>query len=208
MKKSNSNTKRIIITSIIIIVISLGLISVFAWFLKEDTIKNVGISNFQTTADVYFEVNNKRTEVNDYLVGGLVKVNLFDKDAKNFIGNLRLDVKQKGFSPCYLRVRILEQWIDDKTDDIMQGANIPYIWDNEWYDHRVADLCIYYKNMISTYDDATPMEKTIPVIKGVNNDYLGADTGVSMYLQFKVETVQPNRMKAFWGVDETIWGGQ
>jgi hypothetical protein len=197
------NKNRIIYISICFFTLII-VFTVFAWLLKEDTINDAGISNFVTDGDVYFLDGQNRVEVTDFVIGGLIKVNLFNSSAQNFIGNLRFDVKHKGFSPCYLRVRVLEQWIDDKSQEIMQGDNIPYIVDNVWYDNRIKDLCFYYNGMFSSYDDNEQQQSTIHLIKGVNG-YTGSDTGISMYLTFKVESVQPNRFKAFWGIETLPW---
>jgi hypothetical protein len=198
-----NNKKKFIFLSVFAMVLIIVL-TVFAWLLKEDTINDAGISNFVSDGDVYFIADENRVEVSDFVTGGLLKVNLYNTSAQNFIGNLRFDVKHKGFSPCYLRVRILEQWIDDKSQEIMQGDNIPYIVGNDWYDNRLKDLCFYYNQLLSSYEDNTQQEATIPLITGIDG-YTGSDTGVSLFLTFKVETVQPNRFKTFWGIDQLPW---
>ncbi|MEG1719970.1 MAG: hypothetical protein RR306_06555 [Clostridia bacterium] len=216
MELKNIKKKYIIATVLILILATL--LFVFAWLLKDDTVKNVGVSNFITNGDVYFMQGTTRTEVTEYIKGGQIKVNTFDTTAPNFVGNLRFDVKQKGLSPCYLRVRLLEQWVDDKTEDIMPGDNIPYDYNtttstekHKWYDNKRNDLCFYYygsgDGKLNTYDnktDSTKPQEVIPFLKGTGS-YLGVDSGTSLYITFKVETVQPNRLAAFWYIEKLPW---
>lgn len=92
--------------------------------------------------------------------------------APNYIGDMKFQVEYTGVSPAYIRVRILEQWLDSSTDEVLSSNYLPYYLagtatnllvsgdtvlaggtaaatealanNGVWIDERPQDFCYYY----------------------------------------------------------------
>lgn len=199
-----------------------------AWLIIQNyhSAQNVGMSNFNAVGDVYFINNGSRVDVDTYReASGLIRVNLSDSSAPNYFGKLHLDVTYTGVSPAYIRVRVLEQWLNASTDELESMAiDTPYILgsaytlttgedDESWYDNRLSDLCFYYAKEYGSPENSDALNtnsalapETLPIITGVNSTFLNRSfAGINLYLSFTVEAVQPNRYKEFWKLDKLPW---
>ena len=162
-------------------------------------------------------------------VGG-VTVNLTNKSAPNYIGNLRVAVKVNSVSPVYIRVRILESWSED--DEFIPSGFTPYTigtsedilfaegdkivasklvktLSGEWFDNRTQDFCFYYTVPVypESADLSAPLENDIwmLLINGISDENLlkinNARPGVDLSMLISVDVVQPNRYREFWKID-------
>lgn len=194
------------------------LVCVFAWLFYDTGQKPyTGVSNFNLAGEIYFEQEDgTRIDSSKHLEDGLLQINVTDEKADNYLGKLRVDVKYTGYSPAYVRVRILEQWIDHQTDTLQPVQYIPYTLYEEngkshWMDNRTDDLYFYYDQLISssqTKEEAdAATEKTIPLVQGVEDNFLSGirDGAASLYLIITVDGVQPNRYQQFWNIETLPW---
>ncbi len=198
---------------ILILLLLLALLAaVFAWLYRDKGQQPyTGVSNFNLTGDVYFETaGGKRVEGAQHLEDGLLQVDVSNPAADNYLGNLRVDVTYKGYSPAYIRVRMIEQWIDEQTDTLQPVQYIPYLVGEgqNWFDNRQEDLCFYYQQMVSASQDKNvEQQKTLRLIEGVEEGFLSSiqDGAASLYLTITVDGVQPNRYQQFWNISKLPW---
>lgn len=152
-------------------------------------------------------------------------INLTDPNSARYLGKLSFRVKYTGISPAYLRVRILEQWVDKSTDTIKDVPFTDYrlsgdsLAEGKWFDNRANDFCYYYKEPIgpgmmtalagSGSDPAAfrpaPQTVDIPFFDGVDMTGIHADPNTELTLIIEVQAVQPNRYREFWGIDRLPW---
>lgn len=137
-----------------------------AWLSKEQAAEGIfaGLSDFEVQGVLTF--NGKEYAGNRVLV----PVSL-TPDGALYIGDMRYSVHYTGLSPAYLRVRILEQWVDPLTNDIVSSGYLHYnstgtavnlldrtapsrkvigsgrdalAEEGTWIDNRKSDYCYYY----------------------------------------------------------------
>lgn len=142
-----------------------------AWMKTNETNNSlyVALSDFEVEGKLLFG-----DQVYDQGSSILVDVNLTDPSHDQYIGKLKFQVAYTGVSPAYVRVRVLEQWLDITNQEILssnylpyhvtgaafnvladggqtvlaggsgQGAVSPLADPGEWIDERAQDFCYYY----------------------------------------------------------------
>lgn len=220
----------------------------FSWLQRVTKFDNkVVISDFSIEGMVYFEKSAGAD--NTYELSELVKkkpytvtegqtmipVNLVDKSADNYIGNLRFVVKYTGTSPAYVRVQLLEQWTEN---DVFIESPIPqytvpqkneniFLYSREntlvfpsyrsvsdqpqggtgWYDNRKTDFCFYYDAPVYPY--APGGSVYMMLINGMTAENVSAlgniREGVSLQMMVKLQAVQPNRYREFFNLQKLPW---
>lgn len=142
-----------------------------AWLSKSQTADTAftSLSDFEVTGILSFQQDGTPYEGSSILVPVS-----FSPTAENYIGNLKYRVRYTGSSPAYIRVRVLEQWTDSSSDDILPASFLTYKIAPEgspkalvlpgststipaagpsaenlavigdWVDNRKVDYCYYY----------------------------------------------------------------
>lgn len=142
-----------------------------AWLSKSQTADTAftSLSDFEVTGILSFQQDGTPHEGTSILVSVS-----FSPTADNYIGNLKYKVRYTGSSPAYIRVRVLEQWTDSSSDDILPASFLTYQIAPEgspkalvlpgstatipaagpsaenmavigdWVDNRKVDYCYYY----------------------------------------------------------------
>lgn len=230
MKQKNQSEKKLRVTAVFLIVSALialsATIAVSIAALRIGTTQrthDITVSNFFAEGEVGF-FDGSKIQAAQKNASGLIAVNLSNPDATNYLGKLRVNVKFRGRSPAYIRVRVFEQWMDTTTDVIQAGSsNTPYLHDpsapkyiltnNEdadaWYDNRAIDLYYYYAKAFTAATSTTSGDEfvVIPLIIGVDSNFLDGQlrSPNSLSISVVIEAVQPNRYKAFWNIGRLPW---
>lgn len=186
---------------------------------REDNYeKFAGVSNFNVEGSAYFEKDNSNgthTVVNakKYTKGGYIECNYIDPTAENYLTNLRFDVRYRGYSPAYIRVRVIEQFTNS-MGNIVAVNQLKFNPAAGWYDNRSEDLYFYSDKLYYSAETSAIIRQsnqakylTIPVIDGLigsvaDNDVdkvLEQNRNLTLKMTFYVEAVQPNRTEAYWG---------
>lgn len=220
----------------------------YAWLQRKTTIKNETIiSDFSVETTVYFVKGNgaentltveEVSKSTPYVIPSgetLIKVNLVDKSAKNYIGNLRVLLTYTGSSPAYIRAKLFEQWSED--DVFIENAKTPYtvpkinedifIYEEKttsiftpsfideentqqgtgWFDNRQDDFGFYYDAPVYPHAEATTVKMLL--INGISEkniaEMTNARNGVEMQFIVKAEAVQPNRYREFFKMEKLPW---
>lgn len=107
----------------LLLCLSLGLSGTFAWLSKEQE------ANDAYTALSDFELEGKLTFSDKAPVYSgdslLIPVSLVS-GGTNDISTMKYVVRYSGVSPAYIRVRILEQWLDTSTNEIISSSFLKY----------------------------------------------------------------------------------
>lgn len=215
MSKQNIENKKG--KRIIIVVASLvALIGItVAWFtVTYGPINQLfGISNFESRAKIYFVGNESNPSYDSEVPLST------NPEADNYIGKFRLDIEHRGSAQAYLRVKLLHDFqINDFSTQY--SAKVPYIFASEygpeadgdkavWFDNRNVDLSCYYAMPIKGNNDTYT---TIPMISGIDEDELEADSLIDDYgnpieitLVVEMQMVQSNRYPQLWDMDILPW---
>lgn len=126
----------------------------------------------------------------------MVPVSFRPEDA-NYIGKMKYVIRYQGGSPAYLRVRVLEQWIDRSNDEIMSASYLNYALSDlvgvvkpetgaveypaagsgkegdalaemgQWVDNRSIDYCYYYS--VPVQPKAIQVEKPASTLTGIKD---------------------------------------
>ncbi|MEG1583638.1 MAG: hypothetical protein RR361_01135, partial [Anaerovorax sp.] len=173
----------------------------------------VGVSDFKVKGTAYF---------GDTAASDLNNISISDPKGGRYLGDLKYVVTYEGISPAYVRVRILEQWIDKNSDTIKDTAFTDYTCGKKaisgggiWYDNRKQDYCYYYqanKGMFqpdisaSSEGAITSTKKEVVLFDGVDmTNITASDENTELKLIIQVEAVQPNRFREFFKMDKMPW---
>ncbi len=164
----------------------------YAWLSKEQPADGI----YTTLSD--FEVEGVLTFSDTAYEGTEVLIPVsFEPTAPNYIGGLKYVVRYTGASPAYIRVRMLEQWIDTSANEIMPVNYLPYAISQEavsivpstdstapsipaasgedgvlaqsgtWVDHRAKDYCYYYTVPVQPKD--LPVTKAGETVRAIQD---------------------------------------
>lgn len=170
-------------------------------------------SNYTVSSTVFFGSTSSDAFTN--ADNRLISVDVTDKDAVNYIENMKIDVSYQGKSMAYLRVKLTDEWtaedpdFPDNRQVLSNTAQIRYdVQDPNWIDMRKIDGYFYYAlplggktDDLGVVDDTavvlTLLDGIVPGMYIPDQEYTSLD--LQMRLSVKVEAVQVNRIKAFWG---------
>ncbi len=178
--------------------------------------KYTAVSNFDAEGYVYFvkTTQDGTTAYNakNYMEGGYIICNYVDPTAVNYIANLRFNVQFRGYSPAYVRVRLIEQFTNT-MGEIEAVNQLKFKLADPWADNRADDMYFYSPEQYYSADSNTLTVAgkakllSIPVIEGLDPSIASAEdidpllkenTTMTLRLSFYVEAVQPNRTEAYW----------
>ena len=197
----NKGRKRIAVIIVSIVAVIAVVSGSLAWYSSTTSMsQQAKLTGFQSNGYVYFatENGNYKAVADD---NGLYTLSL-DPAARNYVGNLRINVIQKGYARYYVRVKMNVQWtMPDGT--IAQNITLPYTFEEKWYDNRAEDYCVYYTDttgLFEKYDQS--------IITGFDEEtFLKGSLTESAVpkLAVTVESVQINRYAQIWGIDKLPW---
>ena len=199
MKKSKKRLAAIIVSVVAVIAIVSGSL---AWYTSTNSLQQAGVLyGFKSSANVYFKLSDGTNYAASADKDGLYNLSL-NSNAKNYIGNLRINVIQKGHSKCYVRVQMNVEWVmPDGT--VTQNVTLPYKFAEKWFDNRSDDYCVYYtetSGLEEKYDQS--------IITGFDEESFISNNltqSATPRLSVSVESVQVNRYQQFWGIDKLPW---
>lgn len=199
MKNSRKRIAAIIVSVVAVIAIVSGSL---AWYTSTNSLQQSGkLYGFNSSARVYFKQSDGSDLTATPDEDGLYKLSL-NSNAKNYVGNLRINVVQKGYSKNYTRVKLNVEWVmPDGT--VAQNITLPYKFASKWFDNRSEDYCVYYTENSGLSND---YDKSI--ITGFDEESFIKNSLVqnaTPRISVSVESVQVNRYQQFWGIDKLPW---
>lgn len=206
-KKLKENKKfRLIAMALITVLIVAGFSYAWFWMKTTDADQMFSVSNFQTSVDCYFMVNDTRTETASYEKDGLIVLSV-DKSAENYIGNFRVDVICKGSGSGYLRVKMAHEY-NRGTLSTQHPAEVSYTVNTaKWADNRSNDYCYYYKDVLDADNNGT-----INLIQGISENAdaefakMSEEEVISeIRVAVEADMVQVNRYPQVWGIEKLPW---
>lgn len=215
MKKTKSG-KRPLVLGLVLAALAVVLVAgTLTWLLVEDMpilSRNMFLANFDAYAEVYFDGSTNPEQYRN--ADGSISID-FDKDAENKIDKLRVDIHQKGRGAHYIRVKMVESWLDSNGKVLHVNKAIPYNipslgQENSWFDNRAEDSSVYLAQKLGGLTASNSVyTKHEFIIEGFDfaafDGVRPKDSSVSLKVAFIVEAVQVNRFPQFWGIEKLPW---
>lgn len=203
MSKKISRKATVAIVAIIAIIAVVG--SSLAWFVTQTSkSQSFYLSGIKTSATVYFANGKRGVDAEPYKDdNGLYTLSL-NKDDENYIGKLKVIVHRSG-AACCLRVRTAFEWQLADGSVSQFTTNVPYVFNEEWYDNRSVDYCVYY--MGSDRSGKTRAD-TLYLINSFDESKLDLseiESGASVKALIEIDAVQTNRYPQLWNIEKLPW---
>lgn len=187
------------------------LVATAAWLSLEKGRPHV-LSATGTTVwvDGYFMNDGVKVAGSNYQENGCYLLDISNPAAPNYVKKFRADIYASGTTRSYLRVYVADMVIYPQENDegtlvdtsILREALIYALPANTWYDNRNFDSRYYYvADGLPGRGILTPStsEVKFPLITGIASD-IASVAGGKIYVDIRAETVQFNRIEAFWGM--------
>lgn len=211
----------------IILVILLTFMAIYAYFqIQEEHGIFISSSEFEAEILASFDGNvvNLESEYYDFDKQKIV-VNMFDENADNYVGKLKIDVIVKPVIAARLRVKIKQEteliryYIDQNPENPIpplkeavyhSDQGYPYYpfsplkFDPTFTIKQNDDGYMYYDQMVSKGN-----EITIPIIEYGDPYTIRVNSVLYeecyMYIDIELDIVQANRFAEVWGISETFY---
>lgn len=199
-----------VVLALCVLMAGLGIRQAYLWFTQDqDRELNILSTNVVVHPIVYF-VQDDDSEVDGklYRDNGYYVINVSDPSAPNHITKLKIDIEYTGTTHSYMRVYIADMlFVTRENDNVTENITVlkedlVYNVDaSAWNDCRVLDSFFYYRKNsglgkgVVTSGGASAT--TVPFISGVISEIAAGDSS-HLYLEVRVDTVQINRIDAFW----------
>lgn len=228
MKNVYSFKKAIVISAIVLF--SLIFVSVTVAYLststEEETDLTIGTVSVKLKA--YFEKDGEIYEASNYIYTfedattlekrGVIKINISDREAKEFAENFRVDIEIYSDVDTYFRIATYEQLtLVYKTGDVTRElavvqdgyTDFNYNFGEDFYDNRDKDGFIYCKNKVKRVDEKTPLSMTL-IGEYYSDKVFGIrDERYFLQIGFIIEAVQAYEgAQNNWGLDSTPWDSE
>lgn len=228
MKNVYSLKKAIVISAIVLF--SLIFVSVTVAYLststEEETDLTIGTVSVKLKA--YFKKDSEIYEASNYIYTfedattlekrGVIKINISDREAKEFAENFRVDIEIYSDVDTYFRIATYEQLtLVYKTGDVTRElavvqdgyTDFNYNFGDNFYDNRDKDGFIYCKNKVKRIDKDTPLSMTL-IGEYYSDKVFGIrDERYFLQIGFIIEAVQAYEgAQNNWGLDRTPWDSE
>ncbi len=215
--KKNKLRKRPPALILVLVALTLVLVgSTLTWLLIDEMPelrRNMSLANFEADAEVYFD--GSTDDPAQYRnADGSINIS-FNSADPNYIGKLRVDVRQRGKGAHYIRVKTVESWQDLSGKVLHVNKAIPYAipnlgQENSWFDNRAEDSCVYLATKLGGLTASNTTYTTHEFITaGFDSGAFAAvrpkNATVTLKVAFIVEAVQVNRFPQFWGIEKLPW---
>lgn len=203
MSKKISKKAIVIIVAVVAIIAVVG--SSLAWFVTQTSkSQSFTLSGIKASATVYFTNGKNMVDAEKYRdEKGLYLLSL-NKDDENYIGKLRIVANRSG-AVCCLRVKTAFEWQLADGSITQFTTNIPYIFNDEWYDNRSEDYCVYY---MGADRSGKARGDALYMINGFDESKFNLsdiEEGTSVKALIEVDAVQTNRYPQLWNLKKLPW---
>lgn len=196
----------------------------YAWLFQDKTREyDLTTTNVALKTNVYFAQSDGTTvsaAAYKDAQTGYYALNITDPTALNYAPKLRVDLTYQGVTHSFLRVLVSDMWYVKNTASsgtssgtssalqassgytaIFKADTVFLTPQGQWMDNRIYDDCYYYMSGTGNdkgivYGKTPDQVQTIPFITGIQ-DFARIANG-KLYIQIRGESVQVNRLAAFW----------
>ena len=212
-KNIKQNKKRrlnpLVIVALAICALAVIYSATTAWLTSSipNPIRFTQLEDFDYQMNVYFDGGD--VVVSDFDCDSQsidpISVNYSDPNAANYVGKLRVEIKQTGSGVAYTRVRVSHEWINSVSGRLQGDSYLPYTVAADFVDKRDSDGYIYFNGVMSESEQYTA------VIDGFNSSTFDASTVSSLsgetqlLINVSVDAVQFNRYQHIWGMNTIPW---
>lgn len=213
-KKNIKQNKKRRLNPLVIVALAICALAVIysattAWLTGNvpNPVRFTTLEDFDYQMNIYFEGGD--VVVSDFDCDSAsidpISVNYSDPDAANYVGKLRVEIKQVGSGVAYTRVRVTHEWINSVSGRLQGDSHLPYMVADGFIDKRDSDGYIYFNGTMPANGDYTS------VIDGFDSAAFDASTVSSLsgetqlLINISVDAVQFNRYQQIWGMDAIPW---
>ncbi len=213
-KNTKQNKKRrlnpLVIVALVICALAVIYSATTAWLTSSipNPIRFTQLEDFDYQMNVYFDGGNVVVSNFDCDSESIdpISVNYSDPSAANYVGKLRVEIKQTGSGVAYTRVRVSHEWLNSVTGRLQGDSYLPFtVNTEEFVDKRDSDGYIYFDGTMPANGDY------MSVINGFDSAAFDASTVSSLsgetqlLINVSVDAVQFNRYQQIWGMDTIPW---
>ncbi len=215
-KNTKQNKKRrlnpFVIVALVICALAVLYSATTAWLTGSipNPIRFTQLEDFDYKMNVYFENGDSDvTVVSDYDCNSAaidpISVDFANPNAENYVGKLRVEIRQTGSGVAYSRVRVSHEWVNSVTGRLQGDSYLPYTVTEDFVDKRDVDGYVYFNGAMSESEQYTV------VVNGFDSAEFDASTVSSLsgktelLINVSVDAVQFNRYQQIWGMDSIPW---
>ncbi len=215
-KTAKQNKKRrlnpFVIVALAICALAVIYSATMAWLTGSvpNPIRLTQLEDFDYKMNVYFENGeNDVAVVSDFDCNSAaitpISVDYSNPDAENYVGKLRVEIRQTGSGVAYSRVRVSHEWSNSVVGRLQGDSYLPYTVTEDFVDKRDVDGYIYFDGTMSESEQYTE------VINGFDSAEFDASTVAALsgttelLINVSVDAVQFNRYQQIWGMDSIPW---
>ena len=213
-KKIKQNKKRrlnpLVIVALMICALAVIYSSTTAWLTNSipNPIRFTKLEDFNYQVNIYFE--GGETVVSDFDCDSAaispIEVNYSDPNAANYVGKLRVEIRQAGSGIAYSRVRVSHEFVNSVSGRLQGASYLPYTIDTDnFVDKRDTDGYVYfngamsadseYVTVVNGFDSAVFDSSAVSTLSGTTE----------LLINVSVDAVQFNRYQQLWGMDTIPW---
>jgi len=209
-RKIKRKKAALIAAAVIAAVITVTTIT-YAW-LQQTVFRDHQIVTTSIQADprVYFLQNDGITEIEAQRdSNGYYIADLSNASSPTYAGKLKIDIEFKGVTHSYIRVFVTEMLFEKEytpsglKESVFFREDLEFKTTSDWLDNRLYDTFYYYQASSGDgrgiiFNDDEAITKPVPFIEGIK-DISVIENG-EMRIEICVDTVQFNRINAFWNM--------
>lgn len=213
-KKNTKQNKKfrlnpLAVVALVICALAVVYCATTAWLTGEplNPLRLTTLQDFDYDMKVYFEGADSAVvdTANGVNPTGAITVDYTDPSAENYVGKLRVEIKQNGNGVAFARVRVSHEWLTSSGDRLQGDAYLPYTVNSEDFaDNRNSDGYIYHDGAMEANGDY------VTVINGFDSASFDASAvssigNVTLSVNVSVDAVQFNRYQQIWGISSRPW---
>ena len=106
---------------------------------------------------------------------------------------------------CCLRVKTAFEWQLADGSITKFTTNVPYVFNEEWYDNRSTDYCVYFMGGDRSGKAKSDTLYLISDFDESKFDVSDVEAGTTVKALIEVDAVQTNRYPQLWNIEKLPW---
>lgn len=213
-KNTKQNKKRRLNPFVIVALVLCALVVIYssttAWLTNSipNPIRFTQLEDFNYQVKIYFE--GGETVATDFDVDSAainpIEVNYTDSSAANYVGKLRVEIRQLGSGVAYSRVRVSHEWINSVSGRLQSDSYLPYTLNTDSFvDKRDSDGYAYFDGSMSESDGYVAVISGFDSAKFDSSNVSALSGTTQLLINVSVDAVQFNRYQQIWGMNTIPW---
>ena len=134
-----------------------------------------------------------------------IEVDFSNPSATDYVGKLRVAIKQVGSGVAYTRVRISHEWVNSISGRLQGDSYLPYTVAGSFVDKRDSDSYVYFNGAMPANGDYTVVFNNFDAASFDVSTVSALSGETKLLINVSVDAVQFNRYQQIWGMDTIPW---